>query len=220
MKNIKNIITIVAFAVISAAKAQVAIGKNELSKIQPANTTTNTSISLEFYDAPDNKYGIVLPWTSTVNNQPTAYNAATGAGYRGMQGIIENGTLIFDLSDSNVKYRKDGAWFNLTNVTYPVTVTRADNSTQIITANNAVDSSLQNNKRENATAKVAIGANSATDTTNGILVLTDTNRAMVLPKVASPHLNVINPSPGMMVFDTVKQQLAVFNGTVWSFWQP
>lgn len=220
MKNIKNIITIIVFAVFLPAKAQIAIGKSEISKIQPGNTITNTSISLEFYDSGDNKYGIVLPWTSTVNNQPVAYNTTTGAGYRGMQGTIQNGTLIFDLSDSNVKYRKDGAWFNLTNVTYPVTVTRADNSSQTITANNVVDSSLQDNKRENTTAKVAIGTNSAADTTNGILVLTDTNRAMVLPKVASPHLNVINPSPGMMVFDTVKQQLAVFNGTVWSFWKP
>ncbi|SHK54547.1 hypothetical protein [Epilithonimonas mollis] len=219
MKNIINI-TAIAIMLSFSAKAQVAIGKNELSKIQPANLVTNPSIALEFYDAADNKSGIVLPWTSTVNNQPVAYNSTTGAGYRGIQGTVENGTLIFDLSDKNVKYRKDGAWFDLTNVTYPVTVKRADNSTQIINANNAVDSSLQNNIRESESAKIAIGTNSNSDTTPGILVLTDTNRAMVLPKVASPHLNIVNPAPGMMVFDTVKQQLAVFNGTVWSFWKP
>lgn len=201
-------------------KGQMAIGKNEISKIQPGNTVTNPSISLEFYDAADNKKGIVLPWTSTVINQPVTYNAVTGAGYRGMQGTVENGTLIFDLSDKNVKYRKDGAWFNLTDVTYPVTVTRADNSTVVISANNALDSALQDSRQESGQAKVAIGNNSGTDSTNGILVLTDSNRAMVLPKVASPHLNIINPTAGMMVFDTVKQQLAVFNGTVWSFWKP
>ncbi len=201
-------------------KGQMAIGKNEISKIQPGNTVTNPSISLEFYDAADNKKGIVLPWTSTVSNQPVTYNAVTGAGYRGMQGTVENGTLIFDLSDKNVKYRKDGAWFNLTDVTYPVTVTRADNSTVVLSANNALDSALQDSRQESAEAKVAIGNNSGTDSTNGILVLTDSNRAMVLPKVASPHLNIINPTAGMMVFDTVKQQLAVFNGTVWSFWKP
>ncbi|WP_051230624.1 hypothetical protein [Epilithonimonas caeni] len=220
MRNIKNIIAVVALIMFLSAKAQVAIGKNELSKIQPENMVTNPNISLEFYDSVDNKKGIVLPWTSTVSNQPVAYNSTTGAGYRGMQGTIENGTFIFDLSDKNVKYRKDGAWFNLTNVTYPVDVVRADNSTVTISANNTLDSSLQDDKIESASAKVAIGANANSDTTNGIMVLTDTDRAMVLPKVASPHLNIINPTPGMMVFDTVKQQLAVFNGTVWSFWKP
>ena len=220
MKNIKSIIAIASLGLSSFAQAQVAIGKGELSKIQPANTVTNPSISLEFYDNADNKKGIVLPWTSTLNNQPVSYNASTGAGYRGMQGTIENGTIIFDLSDKNVKYRKDGSWFNLTNVTYPVSVKNPDNTTTTFTANNAVDSSIQDNKKENENARAAIGANANTDTTNGILVLTDTNRAMVLPKVSSPHLNIINPAPGMMVFDTNKQQLAVYNGTVWSFWKP
>lgn len=220
MRNIKNITAVVALILFLPAKAQVAIGKSELSRIQPANTVTNPNISLEFYDASDNKKGIVLPWTSTVSNQPVTYDAQSGVGYRGMQGTIENGTLIFDLSDKNVKYRKDGAWFNLTNVTYPVNVVRADNSTVTLSANNALDSSLQDDKMESAGAKVAIGANSDSDTTNGIMVLTDTNRAMVLPKVASPHLNIVNPTAGMMVFDTVRQQLAVFNGTVWSFWKP
>ena len=65
-----------------------------------------------------------------------------------------------------------------------------------------------------------IGGDPSTDTTPGILVLADTNKAMVLPKVASPHLNIVNPSPGMIVYDTTKKQLAVFNGTVWSFWKP
>ncbi|MCX8525315.1 hypothetical protein OF897_15460 [Chryseobacterium formosus] len=50
--------------------------------------------------------------------------------------------------------------------------------------------------------------------------MTDTDKAMVLPKVARPHLTIQNPAPGMMVFDTVKRQLAVYNGTVWSFWKP
>lgn len=219
MKPIKYISFIMLMGVFSV-NAQMAIGKSEISRIQPANTVTNPSISLEFYDAADNRKGLILPWTSTVNDLPVSYNASTGAGYRGMQGTIENGTLIYDLSDKNVKYRKDNAWFNLTAVSYPVTVTRADNSNVVISGNNAVDSSLQDNKSESASAKVGIGTTSGNDTANGIVVLTDSNRAMVLPKVASPHLNIVNPTAGMMVFDTVKQQLAVFNGTVWSFWKP
>jgi hypothetical protein len=60
MKNIKSIIAIAFLGLSSFAQAQVAIGKSELSKIQPANTVTNPSISLEFYDNADNKKGIVM----------------------------------------------------------------------------------------------------------------------------------------------------------------
>ncbi|MBS1572657.1 MAG: hypothetical protein JST62_09710 [Bacteroidetes bacterium] len=223
MKNIKNIFILSILGISLSATAQVAIGKSALSKIQPANTVTNPSISLEFYDGADNKKGLILPWTSTVANQPTAYNTTTKAGYQGMQGTIENGTIIFDLSDKQVKYRKDGAWSSLTAASFPLSYRDTSNAT--VTVNSTadflvVDSSLQDNAKENATAKAVIGANANTDTTNGILVLSDNNRAMVLPKVASPHLNIKNPTPGMMAYDTVKRQLAVYNGTIWSFWKP
>ncbi len=117
--------------------------------------------------------------------------------------LAVDGTIIFDTTDKKVKYMKNGNWFDLS----------VDNT-------GVVDTSLQDSKKELASAKVAIGLNGATDTTIGILVLTDTDKAMVLPKVASPHLNIINPSAGMMVYDTTAHQLAVFNGTVWSFWKP
>ena len=72
---------------------------------------------------------------------------------------------------------------------------------------------------EITTAKTIIGENPL-DATPGILVLSDTDKAMVLPKVASPHLNIKNPTPGMMAYDTDSRQLCVFNGTVWTFWKP
>lgn len=209
----KIILTISLFSSV-LAMAQVAIGKSEVSKIQPANTVTNPSISLEFYDNADNKKGLVLPWTSTVNDQPVAYNTTTGAGYRGMQGTVVDGTIILDLSDKMVKYRRNGVWSPLTGA-LPL---KAGATT--INTFNAIDSSLQDDKKEGDNAKAAIGNNGATDTTAGILVLTDNNKAMVLPKVASPHLNIKNPTPGMMAYDTTKRQLAVYNGTVWSFWKP
>uniref|UniRef100_UPI001628B9B4 hypothetical protein n=1 Tax=Chryseobacterium echinoideorum TaxID=1549648 RepID=UPI001628B9B4 len=114
-----------------------------------------------------------------------------------------DGTIIFDSSDTKVKYLKAGSWFDLTR----------DNG-------GSVDTSLQSNVSENVSAKAAIGANGSTATTPGILVLTDTDKAMILPKVASPHLNIVNPSAGMMVYDTFNHMLAVYNGTVWSFWKP
>lgn len=114
-----------------------------------------------------------------------------------------NGTVVYDTSDKKVKVKYSSGWHDLS-----------------IDETGAVDISLQDSLNEKTNAKVAIGANGTTDTTPGILVLTDTNKAMVLPKVASPHLNIINPAAGMIVYDIVKKQLAVFNGTVWTFWKP
>lgn len=119
-------------------------------------------------------------------------------------GITENGTIIYDVSDHKVKYLKDtNTWQDLS-----------------VDATGVADISIQTGKTEATTAKAAIGTAAATDTTPGVLVLSDTDKAMILPKVANPHTSIINPAPGMMVYDTVKRQLAVYNGTVWSFWKP
>ncbi|WP_288435941.1 hypothetical protein [uncultured Chryseobacterium sp.] len=121
-------------------------------------------------------------------------------------GITDNGTLIFDTSDNKVKYLKDtNTWFDLS-----------------VDTTGAADLSIQAADRtEQPGAKVSINsADTGTDSTKGVLVLADTNKAMVLPKVASPHLNIIAPSAGMIAYDTVKKQLAVYNGKVWTFWKP
>lgn len=192
--------------------SQVAIGKSTV--------TAGSNVSLEFYDSADNAKGIVVPWTSTVPDNPLPYDTSTGAGYRGMQGTVVDGTIIFDLSDKKMKYMRAGAWSDLTgSLIFPLTVKDDSNNDVTFTQFNNIDSSLQDSVKEQDNAKAAIGTNAATNTI-GILVLTDTDKAMVLPKVASPHLTIQNPAPGMMVFDTVKKQLAVYNGTVWSFWKP
>ncbi|RZM11948.1 MAG: hypothetical protein EOO88_46200 [Pedobacter sp.] len=110
-----------------------------------------------------------------------------------------NGTMIFDLNDKKTKIYADNVWKDLT-----------------VDVNGSVDTSLQDGLTEQAGAKVSVGAVSSTP---GILVLEDTNRAMILPKVANAHLNIIAPTPGMVVYDTVKKMLLVFNGTVWTFWK-
>jgi len=109
-----------------------------------------------------------------------------------------NGTLVFELSDKKIKLYRNNSWADLS-----------------IDATGAADSSLQDALNDNPAAKMAIGTPT---TTPGILVLEDNDKAMILPKVASPHLNIISPAAGMMVYDTVKKQLAVFNGSVWTFW--
>lgn len=112
------------------------------------------------------------------------------------------GTIIFDSADKKIKYRNNTTtWFDLSAgaKTPAATVGVADSNT------------------ENTSAKSVIGANPSTDTTPGILVLSDTNKAMVLPRVSS-HTAIVNPSPGMMVYVTSTNQLAVYNGSEWAFW--
>lgn len=121
--------------------------------------------------------------------------------------ITEEGTIIFDIEDHKVKYLRDGGvWENLS---------EDDGTTATI---GAADISIQSaDKIEQITAKTGIGTPTSTD---GILVLEDSDKAMILPKVPSPHENIIDPAPGMLVYDTTAKQLAVYNGTVWSFWKP
>ena len=114
-----------------------------------------------------------------------------------------NGTIVYNTADRKVYVKYASGWRDLS-----------------VDTSGTVTTTLQDALSDLDTAKVLIGGDPATDTTPGILVLADTNKAMVLPKVASPHLNIVKPSPGMMVYDTTKKQLAVFNGTVWSFWKP
>lgn len=209
----KKFIIILSVFYATTILSQVAVGKSTI--------TGGSAISLEFYDLSDNERGIIVPWVSTITNNPVSYNSTSGAGYRGMQGTIVNGTIIFDLSDRKMKYRKANTWFDLTgNPTFPLVLKDASNNDVTLSNFNAIDSSIQDNIAESSSAKVVIGNNGASDSTMGILVLTDSDKAMVLPKVASPHLKIINPSPGLMAYDTVKGQLAVFNGTIWSFWKP
>ncbi|MGU3374840.1 hypothetical protein [Chryseobacterium sp. M5A1_1a] len=122
-------------------------------------------------------------------------------------GLSTEGTLIYDTTDHKVKYLKNGGqWVNLSE----------DDSTAATIG--IADVSIQGtDKIEKLTAKTSIGPISSTE---GILVLEATDKAMVLPKVASPHLAIINPAPGMMVYDTAKKHLAVYNGKVWTFWKP
>ncbi|SFI12664.1 hypothetical protein [Halpernia frigidisoli] len=171
----KNNIVLLAVLFSISTFSQVAIGKN---------STTNSSVSLEFGNA--NK-GVILPWVTS--------SAATS-------GAVD-GTMIFDIVDKKIKFKSNGSWMDYTTDLTGV-----------------VDTKIQNTLQENLTAKVAIGKDNSTDTAPGILVLTDTDKAMILPKVANPYLNIINPSAGMVVYDTVSHQMATFNGTVWSFWKP
>ncbi len=182
--------SILSVMIASLSFAQVAIGKSNIS---------NTSVSLEF--GAGNK-GIILPWATNadgVSLSPTA-NAKGGA-------------FILDVNDRKVKISKNnGTWFDLTvhNLEKPA-----------IGGNTAINNALQTNAAfpEKTDAKTMIGGNPTTDSTPGILVLADTDKAMIPPLVTDPATNIKNPAPGMMVYDSAKKLLAVYNGTVWSYWR-
>lgn len=184
--------SILSLLISTLAFSQVAIGKSSI-------TSNSTSISLEF--GAGNK-GIILPWATNaagVSLSPTA-NAKGGA-------------FILDVNDRKVKLsKKDGTWADLT---------VHSNEKPATSGNTAIDNSLQTNAAfpEKTDAKTMIGGNPTTDSTPGILVLADTNKAMIPPLVTDPATNIKNPAPGMMVYDPTKKLFAVYNGTIWSYWR-
>ena len=119
---------------------------------------------------------------------------------------VENGTLVYDASDHKVKVKYASGWKDLSIV----------EGTTINPISNIDGMDIQSALVENADAKVSIGEPTSV---NGIFVLEDTDKAMVLPKVSAPHTNIINPTPGLIVYDPTTQELAVFNGTDWAYWK-
>lgn len=107
-----------------------------------------------------------------------------------------NGNFIFDTNDNAVKVYVDGLWRNLS------------------------ESGGNGNVISNPSADTGDGVIIGDDTNapEGILVLESNDKAMILPKVAEPHLHVKSPYPGMMCYDTTAKALAVFDGSKWYYW--
>lgn len=112
----------------------------------------------------------------------------------------ENGTLIYDTVDRKVKVYADNDWVELSGAG----------------TNAQVDMNQLNAATDEGEGTV-IGEESTAP--EGVLVLESPDKALVLPKIASPHLNVASPYPGMICYDTDTQAVAVFNGSQWYFWK-
>lgn len=167
-----------------------------IGKTTPSSSPANASVSIEFGNETGGNKGIVLPWVSTAAGVVTAATPALG-------------TIIFDSNDQKVKYRRIISGTTIWN----------DLSVGALTPSPAF---TPDSNDENTAAKVLVGGNPLTDSTPGVLVLGDTNKAMVLPRVSS-IADIVSPSAGMMVFLTGTSaapinQLAVFNGKEWTFW--
>lgn len=156
-------------------------------------TVSSPSAVLDF--ATGTTKGIILPAVETMPTSPA------------------NGTFLFDKVAKIVKMYQNGAWVNLSGVgdiagTVPVAPYSGtvDNGKQTIMGSR--------------TTKVVDGSGNYVDgPVDGVLVLESPNKALVLPKISNPHLNVKSPYPGMMCYDTDRKALAVFDGKVWNYWK-
>ncbi|MTG99417.1 MULTISPECIES: hypothetical protein [Myroides] len=113
----------------------------------------------------------------------------------------EGGTLIYDANDKKVKYYMGGTvkkWEDLSVNT------------------GLVDTSIQAGLVDERDPTI-IGSQAST--AKGALILEANDKAMVLPKMNSPHLNIKSPAAGTIVYDKVSKMLCVFNGKEWAFWK-
>ncbi|MEG0927431.1 hypothetical protein [Chryseobacterium sp.] len=112
-------------------------------------------------------------------------------------GALVNGTFVFDVTDNKVKVYENDIWKPLSDA----------GSSSAVFANNSAE----------VGKGVIIGAPSST--ADGVLVLESQDKALILPQIATPHVNVKNPYPGMMCYDTTSKTLAIFDGAVWNYWK-
>jgi len=109
-----------------------------------------------------------------------------------------NGTFLFDKTDQKVKMYENDKWVELSHA--------KGNGSSIV---------------NNATAEVGTGAiiGASTTSAKGVLVLESADKAVILPKIFRPDINVRSPYPGMICYDTFNKMIAVFDGKVWNFWK-
>ena len=172
------------------AKAQVAIGKDS---VEGNSTLLDFSEDGAVEGDGLNTKGIILPAVTTLPASPA------------------NGTFVFDTTDNKVKVfyldaddGAEGSWHDLTGTEEAGSFNYSDILNHITNTDDTGEGTI-------------IGAE--TSSAEGVLVLESSDKAMILPKVASPHVNVKSPYPGMMCYDTVTKSLAVFDGTNWYFWR-
>lgn len=108
------------------------------------------------------------------------------------------GMLIYDANQKKVMYYNGTAWSDLSINTGMVNLTE------------------QTAIPETGTGTIIGALNSGV---KGVLVLETTDKALILPKVSSPHLNIIKPMAGTICYDTIKKIMCVYNGSEWTFWK-
>ena len=114
--------------------------------------------------------------------------------------VASNGTFIYNSTDQKVKVKSNDQWIDLTDQGNS-TATQTTYDTNAVEVGNGVIIGNENSSKV------------------GALVLESDNKALILPKIYKPDLNVKNPYPGMICFDTESNTLAVFDGKNWNYWK-
>lgn len=111
---------------------------------------------------------------------------------------LTSGMLIYNAIQKKVMYYNGTAWVDL-----------------------SINAGEVNLTEQNAIPEVGGGTvvGALSSPVKGVLVLETTNKAMILPKVASPHLNIVKPMAGTICYDATKKVMCVYNGKEWSFWR-
>ncbi|MDG4946008.1 hypothetical protein NMK71_06245 [Weeksellaceae bacterium KMM 9713] len=113
----------------------------------------------------------------------------------------DEGTLWFDATDDKIKYKSANSVVSMT--------------VAGINVSSPADELGVSEGLESSNAGVIVGAESSN--APGVLVLESKDKAMVLPVVDAVG-EIVNPTPGSIVYDKAQKSLAVFNGIVWTFW--
>lgn len=181
--------------------------KNKL--IMKINIKIITMILLVIFMANETKAQVVIGKSAVTNSSVLLEFGADPKGIilpsvNSAPGAV-GGTFIFDVTDNSVKVleeKNEGLNNNWTNLT--------ENE------ESGVPHSYTNTGNDEGEG-VIIGAE--TTTKPGVLVLESTTQAMVLPKIANPHLTMPGVVAGTIVYDTAVDMLAVFDGANWSYWK-
>jgi len=163
--------------------------------IGKANVDGESAI-LDFESSTTNTLGLILPTVTSSANVLDTQDLGNN-----ITRTLQNGTFIYDKADAKVKMREAGIWKDLSPV--------AGNSTGTI-----------ENLSDDIGHGTVIGEDEAgTTSASGVLVIESTQKAMILPLINQPEINVQGPYPGMICYDTSSKTLAVFDGTKWNYWK-
>ncbi len=123
---------------------------------------------------------------------------------------VVDGTIIYNTESFKIEVKKPDGWYDLSQKAKLI-----DPATSALPFDPTEDG-YDRLKEMQSTNGVILGENSFEKT--GVLVLESKNKALVLPKMADPAANIVNPEAGTMAYDTESQSLCVFNGLEWTFW--
>lgn len=109
------------------------------------------------------------------------------------------GTLLLDKSDKRIKYKTRDEWVSLSYV------------------EGNLDKHIPNLSPD--TKQSTYIGDAPNLAVQGVLVLESTNKAMILPHVKDPIINVKNPYPGMICYDPTTKALFLYDGRYWNIWR-